>query len=118
MKTIAFAAAAALAFAAPAHAFPQWIPVSEASEVTDRGYANYNSVRGTGSIRSVDTSIWHKHYGRLTATVHVNCKDWQVSVTAEGVTTQWRPIGMGSGNEGIAYLICPGAKRSVSEASL
>ncbi len=112
MKSILALAAAAIALAAPAHAFPQWIQVAGDTAIFSGVFANYNSVRGTGSIRSVDTSTWHKHQGHLSITFHVNCKAWQYSATTGDTTSQWSPIGMGTVIESTAYLICPGAKPS------
>jgi hypothetical protein len=94
MKKLLFAAAALLV-AAPAHAYPQWIPVGTESSI------DYNSVKDHGNgVRSVVYSFPGSAF-----TSYYHCPSWQRQTLA---TNEWEPIVRNTVGETIAYAICPG----------
>jgi hypothetical protein len=103
MKTFIAAAIAAFAIATPAQAAPQWIQVSADGTI----FANYNTTRGTGRVRSVDVSMANTPYGVLIGTYHVDCPSWRWATTLENNTSSWKPIGKDTVAEGVAELVCP-----------
>lgn len=100
------AAAALLLLAAPAHAYPQWLPLPSDPEV----FINYNSVRvNAAGIRSVDVTRMG-----AAATYHIDCIKWRGAATVNGETTGWDPIPRGSLHSQAAYIICPGPRQKDS----
>jgi hypothetical protein len=114
MKTLltAAAAVATIATATPAFCAPQWVQIGEANTEINGIYANYNSARGTGRVRSVDVTVDSKVDGIVAVTVHVDCPSWRWAMSATSGTGKWDPIGRNSAAEGAAQLICPAAKDS------
>ena len=102
MKTFIAATIAAFAVIAPAQAQPQWIQVSADGTV----FANYNTVRNNGRVRSIDVGFIMSDNDRIANTTHVDCKTWQSIFTYEGHTVPWKPIGPDSAMESIAQLVC------------
>jgi hypothetical protein len=103
MKKLIAAAIAALSIATPAQAQPQWIQV----DANGTMFANFNTVRGTGRIRSIDVGFVFSENNRVANTTHIDCKTWQSSFTYQGHTVPWKPIGPGSAIEAVAELVCP-----------
>jgi hypothetical protein len=101
MKKLMAATIAALSIATPAQAAPQWIQVDANGEV----YVNYNTVRGSGRIRSVDVGYILSENKRVANTTHIDCKAWQSSFTYQGHTVPWAPIGPASAIEYVAKLV-------------
>lgn len=106
MRFLTTLAALALStIAAPAFAGPQWIQIS----ADGTQHANYNSLRGTGRVRSIDVSVADPATDTtVTFTSHIDCTTWQQMATYQGKTIgTWSPLGKDTAAEATAYLICP-----------
>lgn len=102
------AAASTALLALPALARPQWIPVS----ADEKTYLDYNSVRGTGRVRSATVSFPRDDdNGSDAVTMHIDCSRWMFSISMvvdqSDYTTKWEPIGRGTVGETSAEMICP-----------
>lgn len=98
----------ATALALPAAARPQWLPVS-ADKMT---YLDFNSVRGSGRVRSATISFPRDNgNGSEAVTIHIDCKRWMFSISMvveqSDYTTRWEPIGRDTVSEVSAEMICP-----------
>ena len=104
MKKLIVAAIAAVTIASPVQAAPQWIQVS----ADETMFANFNTVRGTGNVRSIVVGVFLSNTTDAFV-LHTDCKGWQSSVTYEGRTASWKPIPPKSAAEAVANLVCPSA---------
>ena len=94
---------AAVLLAAPAQAYPQWLPVS-----TDGSAIDFNSVKANGAIRTVTFSSPIRG-GVGAAPVHVSCSRWMFNFPE--FMAAWESIGRGSAIEVVAFAICPGDRQ-------
>jgi hypothetical protein len=94
--------------ATPARALPQWVQVSNGSFGACSAYANYNSVRGVGRVRTVDVTISCPENSPITGSFHIDCPSWRYVTSYEGqLAGNWANLSRGHDFENVAYLVCP-----------